>query len=349
MASLSTQSPSVLASSVSPPSQSTIASTAFLKPSVLSSQAAIASNPKRTTWRKFDPSTSIQSASTSSDHILSPSSCRPWSPSAYLSACSLYDRLIASEDPSLKEAITKSLDDLNGAYRLYGPEFVVGSYNGGKDAVAIMHLQRAAHAHFYREMQRKASSSSSSTQLIVPIAPRVVYFDNPDEFPEVSSLLDETVEGFDLDMMVFGEGVSFADGLTHIIEAGIEKTSAGDGAISPTETHHLMCFILGTREGDPNSGGQETFAPSSDWMPPFMRVNPVIKWNYGQIWAFLRGFNLQYCTLYDGGYTSLGKVKDSFPNPALKITEGGEGFHPAFMLTDWSKERDGRKSSTKKK
>ena len=34
--------------------------------------------------------------------------------------------------------------------------------------------------------------------------------------------------------------------------------------------------MLGTREGDPNGSGQGAFEPSSTWMPPFMRVNPVL-------------------------------------------------------------------------
>jgi hypothetical protein len=33
-----------------------------------------------------------------------------------------------------------------------------------------------------------------------------------------------------------------------------------------------LAFVLGTRSGDPNSKGQGAFAPSSSYMPQFMRV-----------------------------------------------------------------------------
>lgn len=108
-------------------------------------------------------------------------------------------------------------------------------------------------------------------------------------------------------------------------------------------------FVLGTRRGDPNCGDQETFAPSSTWLPiPFMRVNPILHWEYGHVWHFLRTFHLPYCPLYDQGYTSLGKRAATTPNPALRRKslcdqpQVTAAYWPAFMLSDWSLERAGR-------
>lgn len=111
-----------------------------------------------------------------------------------------------------------------------------------------------------------------------------------------------------------------------------------------------MAFVLGTRLTDPNAVGQQQFAPSSHYMPPFMRVNPILDWTYGHVWHFLRLFQLSYCSLYDQGYTSLGTVKDTLPCPALAVaghqaSQGGlPKYWPAYMLRDWDQERAGRLS-----
>eukprot|EP00586_Coscinodiscus_wailesii_P014920 CAMPEP_0172503736 /NCGR_PEP_ID=MMETSP1066-20121228/171777_1 /TAXON_ID=671091 /ORGANISM="Coscinodiscus wailesii, Strain CCMP2513" /LENGTH=656 /DNA_ID=CAMNT_0013279585 /DNA_START=430 /DNA_END=2400 /DNA_ORIENTATION=+ len=253
---------------------------------------------------------------------------REWSEEQYKDSLDLYDRLMACDDDYLAPFIKEALQTLDGAYRLYGPRCVVGSYNGGKDAVVIMHLLRAAHAKYHHNQQQQQQQSSQAVddnESPRPKRPRVIYFENKHEFPEVLSFLHETTHAFDLSMTAFDPTFSFVTGLSQLVRD-----------VTPIP----LAFVLGTRRGDPNAGTQGTFAPSSDWMPPFMRVNPVIRWTYGHVWHFLRLFHLPYCSLYDEGYTSLGTVKDTLPCPALKRIQGG--YLPAYMLRDWEMERAGR-------
>ena len=220
----------------------------------------------------------------------------PWSQSAYEEALALYNAFDSCTDSFLASLIQDALRTLNHAYRLYGPECVICSYNGGKDACVIVHLLRAAHAHFLREKQKQSTGGKL-------IKPRMIYFEHEDEFPEVLDLLHETVVEYDLNMVAFEKGIGYVDGLELLVETN--------------HNSHPMAIVLGTRTGDPNAGSQGVWAPSSHFLPPFMRVNPVISWTYGHVWHFLRLYGLPYCSLYDEGYTSLGTTKDTLPCPAL--------------------------------
>ena len=93
-------------------------------------------------------------------------------------------------------------------------------------------------------------------------------------------------------------------------------------------------------------------------MPPFMRVNPIIDWDYGLVWAFLKFVEgaaeagadpavEAYCGLYDEGYTSLGRVGETGKNPALRLPGGG--YRPAYELKEYGRERDGRTKKVEKK
>jgi len=297
-----------------------------------------------------------------------------WSQSAYDDALALYDHLSQCTDSYVAPLIKDALRVLDHSYRLYGAESVVGSYNGGKDAVVIVHLMRAAHANFIRQQQQQQqqqsksqSDGSSPEDVIRMVRPRVIYFEHVDEFPEVELLLRDTVVRYDLDMVSFERGIGYADGLQLLVETNYPAVATEDTEDSRSSRRkqppHPMAFILGTRTGDPNAGNQGIWAPSSHYLAPFMRVNPVISWSYGQVWHFLRLYQLPYCKLYDQGYTSLGTVKDTVPCPALaksnlketddKSRQGcnadcdGKGgknckYWPAYMLRDWDMERAGR-------
>ena len=286
-------------------------------------------------------------------------SSEAWSADAYTSALNLYDRLMGycdqhkddrntTENVNLPHLVMSALDILQQSYRLYGPQSIIGSYNGGKDACVILHLMRAAYANYIREHPSLKD---------VACQPKTIYFEHEDEFPEVLDLLHESVVKYDLNMVAFDKGIKFADGLSSVVATNYIGDKTENSRPFP------MAFVLGTRKGDPNAGNQGAFAPSSSFMPPFMRVNPILmpEWTYADVWQFLRFFELRYCQLYDEGYTSLGTVKDTMPCPALKKDEldlcweedtgntvddcTGE-YWPAYMLKDWDQERAGR---TKKK
>ena len=107
----------------------------------------------------------------------------------------------------------------------------------------------------------------------------------------------------------------------------------------------MICSILNLPiSGDPGSDSQGAFSPTDGDWPKVMRVNPVLEWDYQDIWTFIRGLYVPYPTLYDKGYTSLGSRTNTIPNPNLAFTndKGQTHYKPAYELTEGTLERAGR-------
>ena len=57
---------------------------------------------------------------------------------------------------------------------------------------------------------------------------------------------------------------------------------------------------------------------------------------------FIRHLQIPFCDLYNRGFTSLGGVTDTRPNPALAVSGDLSKFRPAYELRDDDEERLGR-------
>jgi len=254
--------------------------------------------------------TSLQAATTTTNGTAPTSKGVDWR-----DAGALHAAFVACEDQRLKPLVERALSRLKDALRIFGADATFASFNGGKDACVILHLLRAA------------SFAHNAGK------PGLVYFDSKDEFEEIRTLVREHCAAVADELAVekIDPDVSFVAGLTDIV-----------ARFKPRG----LAFVLGTRKGDPNCGTQQHFEPSSDWMPPFMRVNPILDWSYHDVWLFLRHFHLPYCHLYDQGYTSLGSTQNTQQNPALLRSDGT--YRPAYELQDASLERAGRLESPKR-
>ena len=51
---------------------------------------------------------------------------------------------------------------------------------------------------------------------------------------------------------------------------------------------NVKAVIIGTRSSDPGCTNVEFMQPSDGNWPKMMRVNPIIKWRYSDIWSFIR-------------------------------------------------------------
>jgi len=245
------------------------------------------------------------------------------------------DAILNSKEHSLNRCVRKAVEVIENTIRLYLPSNgadpsedgrVFVSFNGGKDATVVLQL-------LIYVLHKKQQSSLLGTTI------KVMYFDDPHQFPEIEEFIQKSLDSLGVVPVTFN--CSFKEGIERAIDC-----------------YHMKAVLMGVRIGDPYTDDAEHFHPSTANYPAFMRVYPALQWTYEQVWKFLRECEVPYCSLYDQGYTSIGNINDTVPNPALLIGNGdssennkvegvdgvsGVRFHPAYMLSDSMLERECRK------
>lgn len=156
-----------------------------------------------------------------------------------------------------------------------------------------------------------------------------VYINYEPQFPELVKFINSSTSNYKLDL----------SSITMKLKDGFQKYLS--------EHPQIKAVIVGTRRSDPYSSHLTHFQKTDHGWPEFMRIHPVINWHYDEIWCFLKTMHIEYCELYDKGFTSLGGVDTTIRNPYLKLENGD--YLPAYELKGDEKERDGRNFETIKK
>ncbi|KAK9840250.1 hypothetical protein WJX74_006136 [Apatococcus lobatus] len=229
----------------------------------------------------------------------------------------------AEQRPSLREKFLEAVHCIRRTLDIFGSSATALSFNGGKDSTVLLHLTRAAVALKDRQPETEPTQQDVFTEDQANGLGGVLtfMFERTDDFQEIIEFgrLSNTLYGLEMNKL---EG-DFKPGLANFISQ-----------------HRIRAILIGTRSSDPNAKGQDKFCPSSAGWPPFMRVNPIFDWEYADVWSFLAAAGVQYCQLYDQGYTSLGAIHNTLQNSALLQPDGT--YAPAHSLPDGQLERVGR-------
>jgi FAD synthetase len=220
---------------------------------------------------------------------------------------------LVQQPTPLANLVTQSLDIITSALHTYGPRHIALSFNGGKDCTVLLHLYYTA---LVRHLGRVPCPEECKAIYIVS---------KGDTFPEVDEFVTDCVSRYGLQLRRV---------------CGSVKDALGQYMRDEPEVHAVL---LGNRSSDPYSHTLQPFQMTDEGWPQLMRVHAILQWGYHDVWTFIRTeAKIEYCVLYERGFTSLGAVHNTQPNPLLRDDTVKFGYRAAWSLTDESTERSGR-------
>ncbi|XP_045764504.1 FAD synthase-like [Maniola jurtina] len=209
--------------------------------------------------------------------------------------------------------VSESQQIIRECFQKFQLDEVFLSFNGGKDCTVLLDLLVNILEDLYK-------SNNIRKDL------KIVYIRTIGPFREIEDFVKQVEKHYGVKLMVMEGDMKLS--LQRILER---------------DSRLKACF-MGTRRSDPYSAGLKFMQKTDQNWPQIVRVSPLLNWSYHQIWSYILRRQVPYCSLYDRGYTSIGSIHNTSPNPALAYTDihGRISYQPAWKLSDPSLERAGR-------
>lgn len=227
-----------------------------------------------------------------------------------LDVSSVYSILSPVNNSNISACVKGAWAIIREVLRQYNLNEICLSFNGGKDCTVLVYLVYAAVVQHFGKAPKL----------------NVLYIQYESAFPEAEEFIRDATERYNLNLI----------SMKGSIKASLENLKVSHP--------HIKAILMGTRRHDPFTEKLRTFTCTDPGWPEYMRVNPILDWHHSNVWSVILHFKIPYCSLYDKGYTSLGSMHNTKPNPLLKIQTDSDDikYRPAYLLEDDHQERAGR-------
>lgn len=195
---------------------------------------------------------------------------------------------------NLDEKIEKAKKVIIKGVNKRNPHEIAIAWTGGKDSTVILHLIRSIY------------------QGKVPF--RVMFNDSTLEFPEIYSFVKEITNDWELDLIWMKhlpkDLRAYQQAKNTEEKMEIMRIAKINAIKEVRKKHNITAFISGIRWDEHEARSKEKYlSPRVD----HLRIHPILHFTLGDIWSYIRKFNVPYVDLYDKGYKSLGE--QPFTNP----------------------------------
>ncbi|EHN03262.1 Fad1p [Saccharomyces cerevisiae x Saccharomyces kudriavzevii VIN7] len=179
------------------------------------------------------------------------------------------------------------------------------SYNGGKDCQVLLLLYLSCLWEYFFIKAQNSQFDFEFQSFPMQRLP-TVFIDQEETFPTLENFVLETSERYCLSLYESqrqsGTSVNMADAFRDFIKIYPETEA----------------IVIGIRHADPYGEMLKPIQRTDSNWPDFMRLQPLLHWDLTNIWSFLLYSNEPICGLYKEGFTSIGGIHNSLPNPHLK-------------------------------